>query len=349
MAGVRGKGLFGLIHDFLKVYLPKHRHVSPNTILAYRKALDQLIDFAKIENSVPIQDVTFEMLGPETVLAFLDSLESNRGCGISTRNHRLAAIRAFFSYAAAMDITVVKFLDDIKKVPRKKNSSGTVTEYMSEAAIQAILAQPDVTTPKGRRDRFFMILMYDTGARIQEVLDIRLCDLRLGKTPTVTLHGKGDKTRSIPLMERTVEHLRVYLSEFHKDSGISADAFLFYLVSHGWPHQLSHDCVAKFIRKYGELARTVCPEVPANVHAHQFRHSRAMHLYQNGMDLTLISQWLGHANLETTQVYAKADTEHKRKAIAKATPKSDPMHKLLNPARFTITDEEQLKRLYGLR
>jgi len=348
MPGLVDKGLFSLIHDFLKIYLPKHRRVSPNTITAYRKALDQFIDFAKTSNGVSIQDVTFEMLGAETVLAFLDNLESERGCGISTRNHRLAAVRAFFVYAAAMDISAVKFLDEIKKVPLKKNASTTIVEHMSETAVAAVLAQPDTATSKGLRDRFFMILMYDTGARLQEILDLKLCDFRLGKTPTVTLHGKGDKTRSVPLMERTIEHLRVYLAEFHKNSGLSADSYLFYLVSHGRRHQLSNDCVAKFIRKYGELARVTCLEVPEKIHPHQFRRSRAMHLYQNGMDLTLISQWLGHANLETTLVYASADTEHKRKAIAQATPASDPMHKFLNPAHFTITDEEQLKRLYGL-
>jgi site-specific recombinase XerD len=263
-------------------------------------------------------------------------------------NVLLKTIFVYF-FIAAMYITVVKFLDEAKKIPLKKNKTKNLVEHMSESALATILAQPDAATSKGLRDRFFMVLMYDTGARMQEMLDLKLCDLRLGKTPTVTLHGKGDKTRSVPLMTRTVEHLRAYLSEFHKESGLSADTHLFYLISHGHKHQLSNDCVAKFIRKYGELARQNCPEVPENVHPHMFRHSRAMHLYQNGMDLTLVSQWLGHANLETTQIYAKADTEHKRKAISQATPASDPMHKLLNPSRFTITDEEQIKRLYGLR
>ncbi len=349
MAGLADKPLFGLIHDFLKVYLPKQRRCSHNTISAYRESLEQFIDFAKVENRVPIQDVTFEMLDAKAVTRFLDALEQERGCGISTRNHRLAAIRAFFTYAAAMDISAVAFLTELKKVPMKKPVEVTVVEHMSEEAVQAVLAQPDTATSKGLRDRFFMILMYDTGARIQEMIDIRLCDLRLSKTPTVTLRGKGNKIRSVPLMERTTEHLRQYLEVFHVDSPENAQINLFYLVSHKEPHPLSHDCISKLVKKYGAMARKICPEVPRNVHPHLFRHSRAMHLYQHGMDLTLVAQWLGHANLETTRVYAHADTELKRKAIASASEQNGPLRSALNPSRFTVTDEDTLKRLYGLK
>ena len=102
-------------------------------------------------------------------------------------------------------------------------------------------------------------------------------------------------------------------------------------------------------QKYGEAARLVCPEVPEKVHAHMYRHSRAMHLYREGMDLTLILQWLGHSQLETTQIYAHADTEHKRKAIAAATPQDNPLYSRLNPSRYTVNDEDMLKKLTGLK
>ena len=340
--------LFGRVHDFLTIHLPKQRRVSPNTIKSYRKALEQLFDFVKELRDIPLCDVEFDMLTADAITAFLDDIESGRGCGISTRNQRLAAIKAFINYASTMDIAVTANLKELKKVPKKKPAAVTTIEYMSEPAISAILEQPDVSKPRGFRDRFFMILMYDTGARLQEVINLNLCDFRLGKTPTVTLHGKRDKIRTVPIMEKTVEHLKQYCSLFHQDADDQSDETLFYAVAHGTRNPLSDDCIQKFIKRYGKTARLICPEVLENVHPHQFRHSRAMHLYQHGMDLTLISQWLGHANLETTLIYAHADTEHKRRAIAKATTPDDPLSGKLNPARFTVTDDVTLKRLYGL-
>ena len=117
-----------------------------------------------------------------------------------------------------------------------------------------------------------MILMYDTGARLQEVIDVRLCDFRLGKTPTLSLHGKGDKIRTVPIMEKTVMHLQHYLAVFHKDADMSEEILLFYLVTHGKPHALSKDCVGKFVRKHGEGARKTSLDVPERVHPHLFRN-----------------------------------------------------------------------------
>ena len=341
--------LFGYVHDFLKIYLPKQRRMSNNTIRAYQKALELLFDFVKNHNDVHLSDVTFDMLTTDTVAAFLESLETERGCGISTRNNRLAAIKAFIAYSAAMDITAVAVQTELDKIPKKKTTTVSGVAYMSETAVSIILEQPDTTTEKGFRDRFLMILMYDTGARIQEIIDIKLCDFRYGKTPTVTLHGKNDKIRTVPIMEKTSLHLRQYVSLFHSDKSNSSDAYLFYTVIHGTPKPFSDRRIRDIVKEYGNRARKKCFEVPDNVHPHLFRHSRAMHLYQHGMDLTLVSQWLGHSHLETTLIYAHADTEHKRRAIASATTPTDPMHGKLNPARFTISDEEILKRLYGLK
>lgn len=341
--------LFSLIHDYLKVYLPKQRKLSPNTIRSYREALELLMDYTKELKRVSLADVTFEMLSAELIIGYLDYLETERGCSVATRNQRLAAIRAFCVYAAERDVTTVFVLEELKKVPLKKPDEVTVIGYMSMDAIAAITAQADPDTHKGIRDRFFMMLMYDTGARLQEMLDIKLCDIRISKTSTITLHGKGGKVRSVPLMEKTVGHLQKYLSLFHADVSHSADIPLFYTAIHGKMNALSASCVRLFLSQYANSARELCPEVPANVHPHLWRHSRAMHLYQQGMDLTLVQQWLGHSQLVTTQMYAHADTEHKRKAIAAATPADNPLHAKLNAARFKITDDETLKRLMGLR
>lgn len=349
MTKLSDSSLFPLIHDYLKIYLPKQHKVSPNTIRSYREALELLVDYVKGQKQIPLGSVTFEMLTSDMILAFLDYLEAERGCSVSTRNNRLAAIRAFIGYAADRDITTVSIQGELKKVPVKKPDKTVVIEYMSMEAVSAIVEQTNADTPKGLRDRLFMMLMYDTGARIQEMIDIKLCDLQTGKLPKVTLHGKGKKTRIVPLMNKTAQHLQKYLSVFHSNISITSDTPLFYTVTHGVIHPLTDRRIRYLIKKYGEKARAVCPEVPENVHPHLFRHSRAMHLYQEGMDLTLVSQWLGHAQLETTEIYAHADTEHKRKAIAASTPQDNPLYSKLNSARYTVTDDETLKRLAGLR
>jgi len=348
MPGLAKGTLLGRVHDFLIVYLPKHRHVSPNTIRSYKKSLELLFDYLKASKSVPLGDVTFEMVTAETVTAFLDYLEDERKCSISTRNQRLTAIRSFIAYVAMMDITVAANLSELEGIPLKK-AVATVVEYMSEEAVSAILGEADTTTPIGLRDRCIMILMYDSAARIQEVIDIKLGDFRWGKNPTVTLHGKGRKDRSVPISEKTAEHLRLYMSHFHGETKNDPDAPLFYSVIHGCRNHLSLRCVRELIRKHGESAMTKCPEVPQNVHPHLFRHSRSVHLYQHGMPMELVSQWLGHANLETTiGFYARADTEHKRKAIEKATSSGKKSPTDIQTKRFTVTDEETLKRLAGL-
>lgn len=214
---------------------------------------------------------------------------------------------------------------------------------MSEAAVKALLEAPDTSTKMGLRDQFLMI--YDTGARNQEALDVKICDLRIDKTPTVTLHGKGDKIRVVPLMKDTVKHLHNYMAVFHKGETWLSSEWLFYVERKGTRSAMCDDTARLRIQKYAELAREVCPDVPERVHPHLWRHTRAMHLSQHGMDLTLISQWLGHKQVETTLIYAYADTEAKRKAIEKAMGAEFPD---TEPVNYTVSDEETLKRLYGL-
>lgn len=204
----RDTSLFSLIHDYLIIYLPKQRNVSPNTILSYRKALEELLDYVKEREQIPLGSISFEHLTADAVFSFLEYLEMEKGFSISTRNARFAAIRAFMDYAADHNAALVANLNKLKKVPFKQPSSIDVVEYMSMAAITAILEQPDANTPKGLRDRIFIMLLYDTAARIQEALNIKLSDLQLGRLSKVTLFGKGRKTRVVPLMEKTAQHLK---------------------------------------------------------------------------------------------------------------------------------------------
>lgn len=340
--------LFFLVHDFFKIYLPNERKYSPNTIRAYQKALELLLNFVKVQKNIPLNKITFEMIDRKILSRFLDHLESERGCSISTRNHRLHCIRAFYNYAAESDFTAVAHWEEIKKVDVARTPKKLVV-HMSETAIAAILAQPDTTKRKGLRDMFLMLFLYKTGARIQEMLDIQLRDIQFGNAPRVTLHGKGSKTRNVPLREIVAQHLKEYLKAFHPDEGIYSDQYLFFVERGGRKNRMSEDTARHLIHIYGEGARLVCTEVPENVHPHLFRHSCAMSMYQNGVDLTLVSQWLGHANLETTLIYAHADTELKRKAIEKSVPDDSPLKQHINADRYRIDQEEDLKLLVGLK
>jgi len=348
MIVVKDDVFFKLIHDYFKVYLPKQRKASKHTIKTYRESVDAFLDFVKFQKNVKLYEIEFDMIDSHVLSDFLDNLEE-KGCSISTRNHRMACIRAFYKYAAKMEPIAVIHWKEICKVPIKNRVKPDIIEYMSEAAVKAILATPDVSCVKGMRDQFFMVLLYDTGARIDELVNIKIRDIHLNSTPTVTVTGKGNKTRSVPLMEKTLEHYLGYKKIYHPDEDNHSKNFLFQTARGDRTKPIHQDTARKFIYAYGVKAKEICCEVSENVYPHLFRHSRAMHLYQRGMDLTLVSQWLGHSKVETTLIYAHADTEKKRLAIEKASAPDGPLSQYLDAGRYTITDEEQLKRLYGLR
>jgi integrase len=216
---------------------------------------------------------------------------------------------------------------------------------LSEDALKALLGQPDIYKRKGLRNQFFMTLMYDTGARCDELRSMRVRDLRIkSKFATAYLLGKGNKPRIVPLLDKTVEHCKRYLKVYHKDS--KPDDLLFYTVIHQERHKISADAVAAFMKKYGVQARAKCVEVPNRVHPHQLRHTRAIHYYRDGMPLALIAEQLGHSSPETTKIYAFADSNMKRIAMEKA----DIMRNATpQPTAIWEDDEEMILELAGLK
>lgn len=308
---------FRLVRDFLLVYLPKNRCCSPHTVKAYRDTLQLFRRFLHDERHLSFPQITFDHLDHHTIAEFLAWLETTRHASVTTRNHRLAVIKAFLKYAAQEDVTLMAAYTEVSKVRAQRAPQAPIA-YLSEAALAALLAQPDPVTPRGLRDQFLLILLYDTGARIQELLDLRLRDLHWQEPiPCVYLTGKGQKTRVVPLLPRTVQHLKRYLERFHPGP-TGPDAWLFHTVIKGRTGPLSPDAVARFLHLYAERARLRCPEIPAHVHPHLFRHTRAMHLYQAGMPLSYIKDFLGHASVNTTDIYAAADVQMLRAALEKA-------------------------------
>jgi len=336
----------GTVRDFLLTYLPMQRVYSSNTVKSYRETLNLLLDFLSRSKNVKLIKLSFEHLTAPDIIAFLDWLEKERHCSISTRNNRLACIRSFLKYAGDKHPIIISIYSEVCRTSYKKPVISPVLEYMSEIAVKTVFMQPNLSLKIEHRNFFFMVLLYDTGARVQEILDLRLSDCFLEpKSPYVQLRGKGNKIRTVPLMTNTLKQFNAYLQVFHTHETECAVP-LFYILRSGRKTKMSPDNAARFILKYGEEARKLCKDVPPKLHPHVFRHTRAMHLYQAGMPLMLVSEWLGHANLETTLIYASADTEMKRKAIEKATGENSPLRNLMP---LWNGDDELLKKLYGLK
>ena len=274
--------LFQLIHDFLLVHLPKRKNYSAHTGKAYRTALEQLLDYIKIRKKISIEKITFDMLTADMMNDWLDSLETERKCSIETRNQRRASIGAFLKFAADVDVAAITYRKEMKKALVKKPTEAKLIKHMSETAVTALLETPDVTTQNGLRDRLFLLLMYDTAARCQEMLDVKIKHLRLGDAPTLLLHGKGNKVRIVPLRPKSALLLKEYLKIFHPTESAYSEQFIFYSIRDGAKRKRSAPWARKMISGYGKAARESCVEVPVHVHCHLLRHSRAMHLYHTG-------------------------------------------------------------------
>lgn len=344
---IKDKRLFELIREYLVVYLPLQKIVSPNTVKSYRETLNLYLSFLCVYNKQPLKNLSFDDISNDSINDFLAWLEKERHCGLSTLNHRLSVIRAFLKYAGMKEPVYNAYYLSAGQVARRKTEKKLTVDHFSEATLDAILKQPNPRTLKGHRNLFYMILLYDTGARDSEILNMFPKDLVVKtESPYVIIHGKGKKIRLVPIMKETVKHYKSYISRFHNDSKDSIP--LFYTEIHGNKQVMSDDNVARFIKKYARQAQGFSSEVPDRVTPHMFRHSRALNLYRKGVPLPLISEWLGHSNLETTLIYAYADIEMKRDAIEKAT---EANHPLRNSKKFNGAelDDDTLKRLYGLK
>lgn len=310
--------------NFLHVYLPKIRNLSHNTIDSYKQSMTYYIDYLKNKMGIERQDVTFDCLNRKNVKNYLVWMHEVQNLADKTCNLRLTALKSFMEYCSDEDITLVSIYNDVCSVRGLKEPKKTIL-YMMNDAIQALLKTPKTDTKKGRRNRMMFIMLYDTAARAQELVDITLRDLHLSnvKSPFVTLTGKGNKSRNVPLMEKTIEHINHYLQEFHPHPNTSGDDPLFFSVRDGKPHALSTDSLNLLLGNYAKQARSICSEIPQHVHCHLIRKTRAMNLYQQGMPLAIIMEMLGHENLSTTSnFYAFATVDMIHEAMKKTTPEA---------------------------
>ena len=302
--------------EFFSEYLSRQKNVSRNTIISYRDTFKLFIHYCQEVKKIPAEKITLEILSSELLIDFLNFLETNRKCSIATRNQRLAALHAFFRHIQAEEPEGILHFQKIVAIPIKKAKKPTV-EYLIPDAVKILLKQPDKHTPKGRRDLTLISLLYDSGARVQELIDIKIRDVILQEPAIIILTGKGDKIRRVPIMKNTVTLLRRYFLENNLNQASKNEAPLFTNKQH---HKLTKEGVAFIISKYVRLARQTSTIVPKKVNPHMFRHSKAMHLLQTGVNLIYIRDFLGHVDIKTTEIYARADTETKRKAIENLYP-----------------------------
>jgi len=301
---------------FLSDYLVFQKNASKNTIYSYRDTFKLLIRYCQDVENISIEQMTMSVLSDNLIIDFLNWLETERKCSVSTRNQRLAAIHSFYRYVQAEDPIGILYFQKVIAIPLKKTTKKSV-EYLTVEAMQLLLEQPDRHTPKGRRALALMSLLYDSGARVQELIDLRVCDVKLENSPVIILTGKGNKTRRVPILTNTTLLLRNYLLENNLKTDWKNEYPLF---TNNQNHKLTREGVNYIIHKYVKLARKTSTIIPEKVNAHMFRHSKAMHLLQAGINLIYIRDFMGHVDLKTTEIYARADTETKRKAIESIAP-----------------------------
>jgi integrase/recombinase XerD len=343
---INDERLYKTIKNFLTVYLTNQRGYSHNTVKSYREVINLLLKYMQNTKKLSLPQISFEHFTSQNISEFLEWLQEKRSCSVSTRNQRLIAIRSFVSHAVTLDPALMDTQVEINKVPMKKEAV-SVVKFLSEDSVKVLLEQPDISKSNGFRDRFLMILMYDTAARCQEIVDLRIGSIELHDKGSIAyITGKGGKTRTVPLMEKTIQHYKVYLEHFHPADMRNRDDYLFYTTIKGVKMRMSGDNVWAFIKRYGVSAKKLCGDIPDRVHPHQLRHSRAIHLYRRGMPIPLLAEFLGHADISTTQIYAYADVEMKRIAIRKANKTTADDESDVKPV--WVNDEDMIRKLYGL-
>jgi len=302
------------IATFLYDYAPNRLTNSEHTLKSYKDALILYVLFLESEGITPsgFTKVCFEKLYIEKWIRWL---KDTRDCCPDTCNVRLASIRVFLEFIGSQDISLMYLYQDARSIKRQKCTRKKVSG-LTRDAVTAMMSSPDPTTSIGKRDLVFMILLYATAARLDEVLSVKIKQLHTDeKKPYVTIVGKGQKTRTLYLLPRAVSHIKKYVHEVHGNPA-DPDSYLFYSRVGGKHAKMTGPAIDKRLKMYAKKARKVCVDVPLTIHAHQFRHAKASHWIEDGLNVVQVSLLLGHRHLETTMIYLDITTKEKAKALA---------------------------------
>ena len=322
--------------SFFQDYLPAQRGMSAHTVRSYRDAIVLFLRFLTQHTGQPVESMEIGDLRPDRVTSFLAQLEDQRGNCVATRNVRLAALHTLAKFLATEHPQCMSTLQAVLAVPFKRGARSSPMAYLEHEEVAGLLGSIDRSTGLGRRDYALFALMFNTGARVQEILDLHASDVRLDAPAQVRLTGKGNKVRVCPIWASTAQLLRP-LSEA-SNSSTAASRPLF--VNHrGEP--LTRFGVRYLLRRYMELAAEKHPSLRGrSIHPHSLRHTTAVHMLKAGVDFASISQWLGHASLNTTMVYARADLDLKRQALLQVFPDAlaAPKAGSVTPSRIGLFD-----------
>ena len=331
---------FSKTNDFLNLYLTSQVIRSANTISTYQDGLTVFRRYVTDTQKVSIRKLKFSDCSHNFLLDYMAFLKST-GCAESTCNNRLAAIQAYLWYVADGDVSMQSIALGASKVPFLREPKKT-KEIINEDDFFALLSAPPNNTRFGIRDQTLMILLYDSAIRVNELLELQISSLHFeASIPYIRVHGKGDKERIVAITDRTVAHLKKYLVLFHEENDLERP--LFYTIIKGVLAPMSTGNVERIINKYAEQVRLNHPALPKKVHPHMFRRTRATNLYQNGVELELVSRILGHSSTQTTRIYATPSIEMMKEAMGASVngiPEEQPI---------LLQDEEELARLCGLR
>lgn len=302
------KSLGNLLQNYFCQRLIQQRRVSPRTVASYRDTFRLLIRFAERKLGKPVTKLVLTDLDVKLVLSFLDYLEIERQNNIRSRNARLAAIRSFLHYAVLQEPSALSMVQRVFAVPMKRFERPMIS-FLNLKEIEMIMDAPDPNTWSGRRDRTLLATLYNTGARVSEIVNIKCVDLENRQCSALNLRGKGRKHRVVPLWKRTSQKLRQWLPQIdqHPHSPLFPNRF---------GKTMTRSGVEKQLRSAVTKARKRCPSIAVKqVSPHTIRHTTAMHLLQSGADLSVIALWLGHESVVTTHHYMQADLEMKKQAL----------------------------------
>ena len=289
--------------------------MSTHTISSYKFTFVLFISFMEQQKRLNVSKIELKDITKESVVEFLDWLQSKRKCSDATRNVRLAGIHSFFRYLQYQHPENLSEWQRILSIKAKKSKTEAIN-YLTIDGIKLLLEQPDTSTHKGRRDLAMLALMYDCAARVQEISDLKPSSIRLNKPYTIKIIGKGNKARIVPLMEEEIAHIKKYMTE---NNLLEAHLGMNPLFYNSRKEQLTRAGINSILKKYVNMARIINPGlIPQKISCHSLRHSKSMHLLQAGVNLVYIRDFLGHESVQTTEVYARADSKQKREAIEKA-------------------------------
>jgi integrase/recombinase XerD len=301
---------------FFSEYLVGERGASSHTIRSYSDTFTLVLTYMDKVRHIVADRLTLSHFNRETVLDFLDWLQNERKCANSTRDQRLAALHSFFKYMQYEDAKHLEQWQNILSIKVKKRGKRSSVNYLTVEGIKFLLEQIPLNTKEGRRNLALLALLYDSGARVNEIIVLSPSSLNLNKPCYVILFGKGNKKRIVPLQNEQVKLLESYMKENHLDNPAYNQRPLF---ANNRGEKLTNSGVTYILNLYANNARILKPElISEKISPHTLRHSKAMHLLQSGVNLVYIRDILGHVSIQTTEIYARADSKQKREALEAA-------------------------------